>query len=42
MEYDLYRKPFPTMWYMCNENKINDPKSFYCGDACGREKDFSD
>jgi bifunctional polynucleotide phosphatase/kinase len=42
MNYDLYRKPFPTMWTMFVNGRNVDNKSFYCGDACGRENDFSD
>lgn len=42
MKYDLYRKPFPTMWERFIGNKTFNKKSFYCGDACGRENDFSD
>ena len=41
-EYDLYRKPYPTMWTKFINGKNVNEKSFYCGDACGREKDFSD
>lgn len=41
--YDLYRKPFPTMWEFFVKNiTIDYHKTFYCGDACGRETDFSD
>ena len=40
--YDLYRKPFPSMWNMYVANKQVNVKSFYCGDACGRTDDFSD
>lgn len=40
---NLYRKPFPTFWNMLTNGKMIDMKdSFYCGDACGRENDFSD
>jgi len=43
ISYDLYRKPFPTIWDNLIMNKDYDVKeSFYCGDACGRENDFSD
>ena len=41
-EYDLYRKPFPTMWTMFIKHRDFDNNSFYCGDACGRRNDFSD
>jgi bifunctional polynucleotide phosphatase/kinase len=43
LEYDIYRKPYSTMWDIfielkqCEHNKV-----FYCGDACGRKEDFSD
>lgn len=42
--HDVYRKPFPTFIKTIFENtniKLHD-SSFYCGDACGRENDFSD
>lgn len=43
LSHDLYRKPFPTFWKILTENKkVNLKKSFYCGDACGRQYDFSD
>lgn len=44
MDYDLYRKPFPTMMniFTKKENIMIHDDSFYCGDACGRTNDFSD
>ena len=36
---NLFRKPFPSVFKEINFDKEN---SFYCGDACGRENDFSD
>ena len=44
MDYDLYRKPFPTMMniFVKKENIMIHNDSFYCGDACGRTDDFSD
>lgn len=40
--YDLYRKPYPTMWTEFSRGENINNKSFYCGDACGRTTDFSD
>lgn len=40
---NYYRKPFTGMWdFLCNHygNNINMKKSFYCGDAAGRKKDW--
>lgn len=37
---DVFRKPFPTVITSLFDNIS--PNSFYCGDAAGREKDFSD
>ena len=40
---NYYRKPFTGMWDFLMEhygNKINMKKSFYCGDAAGRKKDW--
>lgn len=43
LDYDIYRKPYPTMWQKFIENRKYDiGKTFYCGDACGRKNDFSD
>lgn len=36
---NIYRKPYPTLWH---EIEYDKSESFYCGDACGREGDFSD
>lgn len=41
-DYDLYRKPYPTMWTTYIGDKHVAEESFYCGDACGRVDDFSD
>lgn len=39
-KYDMYRKPYPTMWrhYLDDIQKTSADviKVFYCGDACGR------
>lgn len=44
--YDIYRKPYPTMWEIFLHDhdikSIDFHKTFYCGDACGRPDDFSD
>lgn len=43
-KYDLYRKPNLGLWSVMKTDlnvKIS-KKSFFCGDAAGREKDFSD
>lgn len=37
----LYRKPLPTIW-LNFVSKTYSKDSFYCGDAAGRKKDFSD
>jgi bifunctional polynucleotide phosphatase/kinase len=43
LNHDFYRKPCPTFWkLLTKDKKVNYKKSFYCGDACGRENDFSD
>jgi bifunctional polynucleotide phosphatase/kinase len=42
---DKYRKPLPFIWrdyIVSNIKEIDYIKSFYCGDAMGREKDHSD
>lgn len=36
---NTFRKPLPTFWKMLKYDPTN---SFYCGDAAGRKKDFSD
>jgi len=38
---DENRKPSPDLWFEY-KNEIDMDKSFYCGDAAGREQDFSD
>lgn len=44
IENDKYRKPSPGMWYLfLDEYKLSEniaKKSFYCGDAAGRIKDW--
>ena len=41
---DNFRKPCLGMWNLLQDNldDINLSESFYCGDAAGRDKDFSD
>ena len=39
---DYYRKPIIGMWELFTKDiKVNYDKSFYCGDAAGRENDFA-
>lgn len=43
LTHDYHRKPYPTFFEMITKDvKVNMKKSFFCGDACGRENDFSD
>lgn len=46
VDYNKYRKPYPTWMYELVPNNIFDiidrKLSFYCGDAAGRKGDFSD
>lgn len=38
---DKYRKPSNGMFYVAIKRAIKHDCLFYCGDACGRDKDFS-
>ena len=40
---DIFRKPMTGMWdkFIELNGKVNIDKSFYCGDAAGRKKDFA-
>jgi len=40
--YDYFRKPFPGLWDIITKDENYYEQSFFCGDACGRESDFSD
>lgn len=41
-DHDHYRKPYMSFFDLIKKNVDVSNKSFYCGDASGREKDFSD